>query len=119
MKANELRIGNYVKSFKGIEVVVDVLCDSVNTEKIEGVHYGDISPIPLSYDWLITLGFKQENGLFYRSPYNQKPIYSRGKYFGFNSLGAGSVNCNEFQYVHQLQNLYFALTGEELTIKTK
>lgn len=31
--------------------------------------------------------------------------------------GSNSVYCKEIKYVHQLQNLFFALTGEELTIK--
>ena len=31
----------------------------------------------------------------------------------------GVIKPAECDYVHQLQNLYFALTGEELTIKEK
>ena len=37
------------------------------------------------------------------------------------TLYYGSPNCHDsikdFEYIHQLQNLYFSLTGEELTIK--
>jgi len=34
-----------------------------------------------------------------------------------NELRIGSIIKNDFQFVHQLQNLYFALTGEELELK--
>jgi hypothetical protein len=37
-----------------------------------------------------------------------------GFYFQYPSLYSGEI---KIKYVHQLQNLYFALTGEELKIK--
>ena len=45
-----------------------------------------------------------------------RPSYLGGFYWGFdynNELD----NQNNIKHVHQLQNLYFALTNEELTIK--
>lgn len=41
-------------------------------------------------------------------------------YLGEKGFSIGFKNYSDFsnlEYVHQLQNLYFALTGEELTIK--
>jgi len=34
-------------------------------------------------------------------------------------LDAWYISEKEVKYIHQLQNLYFALSGEELTIKDK
>ncbi|MBC8395652.1 MAG: hypothetical protein H8E16_00970 [Flavobacteriales bacterium] len=117
MKTEDLRIGNLLYWIISPEVKKLHPVLQINTVYINDEIPNNYEPIPLDTEWLIKLGFKQENdGLFYRKPYNQKPIYSRGEYFGFNSLGAGSVNCNEFKYVHQLQNLYYVLTGEELTL---
>jgi hypothetical protein len=39
------------------------------------------------------------------------------EYSVFNDNG-DYITLKGIKYVHQLQNLYFALTGEELTIKT-
>ena len=81
-----------------------------------------INPIPLTEEILLEFGFYFEDGFYclrinntafmtiillgsyanYElSNFRQKIVFSRG----------------EFSGVHQLQNLYFALTGEELTFK--
>lgn len=55
--------------------------------------------------WLCLFSSK---GNFYPSLY-LAPEYSNSEH---NVIGLNSINS-----VHQLQNLYFALTGEELTLK--
>ena len=99
MKANELRIGNWVYSpnhkenYKVIRLELD---SEINAE-----------PIPLTEEWLIRLGFK----IFCKDFYlNGIIIHTRKRGYVLRK----SVPI--IQYVHQLQNLYFALTGEELTI---
>jgi hypothetical protein len=116
MKNTELRIGNLVEIYGKVETVVDVMCDSVNTLNIEGAHYGLVNPVPLTEDWLLRLGFekKQPNCTWYRK--NRVTINV------FNDVAFRlNTNCNyvykPFKHVHQLQNLYFSLTGEELTTK--
>ena len=111
MKPNELRIGNWIQ-FRHTETPVRItLGDFVREYNDE--HLEDYEPIPLTEEWLIKFGFEYsdlngDSGLWKIPPFQ---IY--GKYNQFIYDYRLDVN-----YVHQLQNLYFALTGEELTIKT-
>lgn len=61
----------------------------------------DLSFIPLTEEWLNKLGVKQ---------------IAMNK---FKHISSGlDLECSyELKYVHQLQNLYFALTGKELQLK--
>jgi hypothetical protein len=113
MKANELRIGNWVMVFpvKHPQQVCDVMFDSVNTESVFGQHYGEVDPIPLTEDWLLKFGFVS-------NPYEDR--YEKGTIHIECDKTKGATylwieNMPHIKYVHQLQNLYFALTGEELT----
>jgi len=70
-----------------------------------------LEPIPLTEEWLLNFGYTKEDSNFW----NLGHIV--WEYDG------GVFICNKngitLKYVHQLQNLYFALTGRELTIKTE
>jgi len=101
MKAAELRIGNWV-DIESIDVQVE--CLPIDYD------YSVLEPIPLTEEWLIKFGFDGQD-------YNLFTIeLSRNQFMILKDewLIVISNNC---KYVHQLQNLYFALTGEELTIK--
>ena len=104
MKPNELRIGNWVETFEGVIQIQN------GWEIDEG---NECQPIPLTEEWLEKFGFEYsdlngDSGLWKIPPFQ---IYGKCNQFIYEY--ALDVN-----YVHQLQNLYFALTGEELTIKT-
>ena len=75
------------------------------------------SPIPLTEEWLLKFGFvpeKMEDGFL---SYRLKFVDISMPYFEFTyDYGTESF---EVKYVHQLQNLFFALTGTELTLNTK
>lgn len=121
MKPSELRIGNWYESQNGsLKGVRDG-----NYSQIE--EPGDLLfaqfmlPIPLTEEWLLRFGFKNLNN----NPYWLSLIHNgTGIHIGTNSnvelqffLGDGTVKTKlKLNYVHQLQNLFFALTGEELTI---
>jgi len=132
MKANELRIGNYVKS-NDVNMAPYFTVTASFLKQNENEMSWFIDPIPLSQNWLEKLGFEK----------NKDNRWMRGKsryaIFYFEYYATGEDNCmwrieyhdtdygrNEYKdcnqwgdvikYVHQLQNLYFALTGEELTI---
>ena len=120
MKANELRIGNWVMVFpvKNPQQVCDVMFDSVNTECVFGQHYGEVDPIPLTEEWLLKFGFELINEPNKRYHYGRlclqfckSRLYPSGRTF-FNNW---AILDNLPEHVHQLQNLYFSLTGEELT----
>jgi hypothetical protein len=120
MKADELRIGNYVYN-GGIESSVayllpnDIIC---NVADFNGSLNGEVTPIPLTEEWLLKFGFGKDDfcGAYVRYDSNRLSITHDVKN---NTFLADIVKYLRVftRYVHQLQNLYFALTGEELTIK--
>ena len=104
MKANELRIGNWV-TLDGKEIQI-VFINSTNFHQL-------FQPIPLTKEWLLMFGLKKEFG-----EYTLTDSYWRiGVDRDFNVSVMGEYHLCKCEYVHQLQNLYFALTGEELEIK--
>ncbi|SRR5579862_2711241 len=87
------------------------------------VEYNHIDPIPLTSVILEALGFKV-NGVSFnysQSSDHQHTIitYSKGWFMlVYYSSGEFSfMGWQKFRYVHNLQNLYYELTGEELEIK--
>ena len=136
MKASDLRVNNYVsvkeselKSFlddyglQGIEnsfevVSIDNVYLNILIDGLECEYYlSDCEPIPLTEEWLKRFGFD-----FTPSEYYVKNDFSC--FFGFTDETAGKIifasNFKKriiIKYVHQLQNLYHALTGEELELK--
>ena len=125
MKLNhkEFRIGNLVE-YDGrvfeIDSVSEVL-PTLNTIEfgIGVVDWNNLKPIPLNEDWLVRFGFEKPahswNGdKFHLSEWDSYPL---NWCVAMNKNGA--VLVEKLKYVHQLQNLYFALTGTELTLKDK
>jgi hypothetical protein len=128
VNTKELRVGNLVRNNLSGEILkpCDVLCDGINTDKIEGLNYGFIEPIPLTEEWLLKFGFNKDykSGYIGIDVHNSDFVLTEPKKMGEWQNGyvfqftAGNVpKFKEIFYVHKLQNLYFALTGEELTIK--
>lgn len=124
MKASELRIGNlvYSNNYPVTVCAIDEDGEITTTSNYEGTLNGDITPIPLTEEWLLKFGFEQseehEPFTIFRDLVDT--TYKIALYIwehnGHYSPMITGCNC-ELYYVHQLQNLYFALTGEELTIK--
>lgn len=124
----ELRIGNKVSSPKhdlpvatiqGMATNNIVMLEEVKTYDF----FSDIDPIPLTAEWLNRLNIKFGEALGHEYPFGE----NSGIYLTKKQLKAvecsimvtsdGDEILSHIQYVHQLQNLYFALTGEELKIK--
>lgn len=74
-------------------------------------------PIPLTPEWLEIAGFENKTTSWHTSKYFVKDRYEYwlGEREDDNALFRNDHYLAKCQYVHQLQNLYFALTGEELT----
>ena len=133
LKSSDLRIGNLVllkcKNEKD-EIGKLLTIDEINgcyynkatnkkfiNQKYDGIKnswckFEIINPILLTEEWLLKLGFNKlfENGTGYR--FNNFNISFYGDVYGVNYF-----YCEyELKYVHQLQNIYFSLTGHELTI---
>ena len=140
MKANELRIGNWIKFDNHLGDKRDVLVtprmfrqlgmdlsENLNLE-LNGYHL----PIPLTDEWLVRFGFKNRflevicqnnkvleiefdgtNDNIYQT---EICVYERIIVDGeTESDKVNYININHIKHVHQLQNLYFALTGDELS----
>lgn len=124
MEASELRIGNLIQS---IIPITGSLAERQRFDKefyIVGVDTFEISKIfkgiPLTQGWLYKFGKKDNRGLLvensnypigdlYIDSYNgnDDEIYLRNCFSGY-TFGI------QIKYVHQLQNLYFDLTGKKL-----
>jgi hypothetical protein len=113
MKQNELRIGNYVEYENPHSDRVQVQVKAVDFQI--GTH--NLHPIPLTEEWLVKFGLeKYDNSdtfnFWYRSIFSVEKDTKKFKVY------VKSEYCiAEIEYVHQFQNLIFALTGEELIIK--
>jgi hypothetical protein len=125
MKASELRIGNYIL-FSEDNTIFEV--GSIeekgytvqNEEETTWIEAYQFEPITLTKKWLLKFGFEinrqtKENNNIWRCNCTQGN-FDIEQIIGFFLWDNNSYS-PKIEYIHQLQNLYFALTGEELTIK--
>lgn len=134
MNANELRIGNLVNGTLGIDNVLTVesilsstliaFLHSDDKEILYEYQLENLKPIELSPEWLTRFGFRSDlKDWFWIETVKNQYLASNphGVYLSNTDPDDESKSADEFwvkleiQYVHQLQNLYFALTGKELT----
>lgn len=121
MEANELRIGNFTE--QGI----------VRTFYESGIHvgygacfnYSEVEPVLLTVDRLSLFGYRVFNNRKYIG-INVTMYYIPGDPYGYievwdcNDVKEFKFSLNDnsryvaIKHLHQLQNLYFALTGNEL-----
>lgn len=129
MNANELKLGNIVKRaigwsdnerlhpvlFSNEPYIIDSinhldcdLCDYPSEKNSITATLEDLQPITLTEEWLRRFAKRKEVIFFILddrlSISIENILYINGQYWG------------KLLHVHQLQNLYFALNGEELTL---
>ena len=117
IKTNELRIGNLV--FLNDKQKVWEIMDGFDIDEM--TENSTVDPIPISEEWFLNFGFNRitTNEYWFVIPLKDRSL---------NVSTVGSVEIKSWdmlcisigcvcEYVHQLQNLYFALTGNELNIK--
>lgn len=137
IKPQDMRYGNLIKGIYYTEGYDDdnepkeVICkflgydpfsnyywvDSVEKSEIE--EFDRFEPIPLSEQRLIELGFaKHEKGWFWKNwGLNGTVIIVWMQPYERYGIQLGEGRTRVLNYVHQLQNLYYSLTGQELTFK--
>lgn len=125
IKANELRLGNLVYPFDDYRLLKEktILRDCIKVNYKDLKYTSKLFPIPLTEEILLKCGFnKGIDGSFIKNDISVflDKRFKTNLYLQTNEL---SLNHNWFGYeckvkhLHQLQNLYFALTGEELKIE--
>lgn len=130
---NELRINNYIlgnytdygniDDIEKQEICKVLALDSVGVAEhsiwVEGEsssieRYDSFEGIPLTEEWLLNLGFDK---------HSNNPFWFKKKQLCISLVGAVELISWDIQifkidtkinFVHQLQNLYFSLTNEEL-----
>ena len=129
MKITEIRIGNYIRhnidddeTGKFCEPNEDKITDDdmfaflSMYEQIEKAE-----PIPLTEEWLMRFGFFKEVTSIKDNSFAWMLEYNRRMFIFYHP--EMMVKCYghfidaKIKFVHQLQNLFFALTKEELEIK--
>lgn len=138
MDAREFRIGNLVQFIGGFIAEISAVkkdntfefeISQMDLDKQIQVYVGtgtnedqfrdlNVSPITITKEWLLELGFKEmPYSFFVNVPYAHTKDENILVFIGKNgvefTLGGETYLC-KLKYVHQLQNLYFALTGTEL-----
>ena len=130
MRADELRIGNYLKKDVVVKIDAKIIFDIwIETEEYE--------PIPITEEWVFKFGFElfdywptfDEDNEAPEFFYMQYKLKISGKSFYYTIYSSNNeewqiaikmkyfedeILLSNIKYVHELQNLYFALRGEEL-----
>ena len=140
-EVKEFRIGNYLllngipEKIWGIDLDLRdegtplISIGKHDVEPINSFKEGELIKIPLTEEWLLKFGFEycefpvsDEDGVYRDKTKVNKDYFKHPRlpeeisiYLPYNHFNyhIGSVT---IKHVHQLQNLYFALTGEELKI---
>lgn len=131
MEAKELRIGNWISMVEDPVKYKDFHQVTLLKENFIEVHHGLVGsenyyPHPLTPEILEKCGYQK---------YGSYPMYKKrkpkkeGYHLQYEELSINDVNedgkefmtmmnaqCIALKYLHQLQNLFFALTNEELTV---
>lgn len=128
IQANEIRVGNLIHYTTldintGMQIQKEHTVSSNTIKEIEMRHNAPYFGIPLTEEWLVKLGFRLNNTTVSTSvwtpdepsttkTYSESPLQPSLNY----RVEAGIFTCTGriITNVHQLQNLYFALTGTDL-----
>lgn len=121
IEAKELRVGNLIEDELGKpKRVQNILGERFNIDALDGIDRGfpltEMNGIPITPELLEKCGFEY-SASFGECRYKKKelemdenfnPLVQEGDEFLYYG--------KRIEHLHQLQNLYFALTGEELEI---
>jgi hypothetical protein len=134
MKITELRIGNLVNEAVRTKISRKIATYEITKIRALNIHHLEVfpisknfEPIPLTEEWFLKFGFEkiEVEEPFFKKNKIEVFKYLKGNFFllGGNNTSYGiglhdiwqGMEIN-IKYIHQLQNLYFALTNEELTL---
>lgn len=135
MKVNEVRLGNLVNGIDGrfpIHRVSAIKGNVIETQPFSSLSwtslfegtgvspYLTVVPFRITQDWLVRLGFKLE------SKEGELSLYSHTETNNFLHLNGNTAKfifdstvLLQMEYVHQLQNVFYILTGQELSLRAQ
>lgn len=129
MKQSDLRVGNLVK-YDGLVWAVNafnwskIYLDEIKTRNRCWVDHVDfIEPIVITPEWFEQAGFSNSDGVwwvqYHMENWGMQLIYFNNECIVRHGFMGDFTEITNLKYIHQLQNLYFALTGKELKFKPK
>lgn len=128
--ATELRIGNWVLSPHGPVCAAEVLYSNITVmdsySRVYNFHQDELKGILLDWDALLACGFEihregskvLKKTIRYEDTDYPCTLQRTGDGIQICRSGVGAITAY-MKYLHQLQNLYFALTGKELQCSPK
>ena len=112
IQSNELRIGNLVSFGEEIKKVIEITEDAFYVLDKDGTTlkntWAEIKPIPLTEEWFL----KCKSNSIFNNGFEYKKT-STGRF----EIYAGTILITVIEFVHELQNLNFALLGEDVIIE--
>ena len=121
LKCTDLRIGNlvYSKETNRFQKITGLTDENpfIDAVTFDYTNYDEIEAIPITEEMLFNFGYGKKHDIYYKNNSLLRFIGNEVFYC------RGEIDDAEFQeyitsvkYVHELQNLHFALTGCELTV---
>lgn len=111
VKPTEIRLGNF---FKDVTIRTIGLTSVTGDDNNMQIGYDELIPIALTPQILSNSGFTAIDSQTYRKEYLF--VYFQNGYFNVRVKRPNGIIPAEYRYVHQFQNLYFAITGQEIEV---
>ena len=115
MKAKSLRIGNKVDLYGSIATIQG--SDFVKHYSAGNENFDRFKPIKITEEWLSAFGITIDNWFQTNSFKITKDEEFGWEMHVINASRDKHISFAYFRYVHQLQNLFFAITENELELK--
>lgn len=117
IQENELRVGNLVlyeyhknKDGLGFQRMTPSLFLALDK----------LFPIKISEQWLLDFGFKKRNHYYVFGVFGLDiPVIVKNDQFSRYTFHLGDFYVVSIEFIHELQNIYFVLKGEELELVSK
>ena len=127
IKENDLRLNNLVKWNDTVQKITAIAFGNCLLDKHPTADYPvkliEIEPVQLTEKILLSCGFKERKSVFGYWIYEikfQHTVFSVEEVdLGLCYFYIGNTHVSQTKNVHELQNIYFALTGVELVFTTE
>lgn len=113
-----LKLGNYLLC-EGMQstvteiTITEITLDHPAYDLEVNCVFNEVEPITINNEWLLNLGFIPKGGYYNKDAFNIEVINEFE--FIYFSIIDSEFNF-EIKYVHQLQNIFYYLTGKELKL---